>query len=209
MADKEKALTISQALRRRKKLKGLIHTYTDRIQEALIFDKTKPPVFGYEETSKLLKQTKFELVAIEDAIAFANATNWLKFKEESVRLTWVIRVLAEIKGDISRYERYKDNGYLLTERENTVTEEVPDLTQMVESTSIGTGAVMRSHPKKTVSKTTISSITVKECAEKIQSLQDEFEALNDLLETANHGIVIKYQDQLTEDAGGGTAKQSP
>jgi hypothetical protein len=208
MADKEKELTISQALRRRRKLKGLISTYTNRIEESLVYDEKKPPTFSYEESSKLMEQAKFELVSLEDAVAFANATHWIPFKGESVRLTWVIRALAEIKGDISRYERYKDHSYLLAERKTVQTDDVPDLSQVTETTAIS-GGILRKHPLKTVTKTTISSITSKECADKIQSLQDEFEALNDLLEAANHGTVVRYQDQLTEEAGGGTATQSP
>lgn len=205
MAQKLKKLTISQALRRRKKLKGEIHTHTDRLRSSIVYDEKRPPSFPFEESQKALKLAKFELIHLEDAIARANARATITFKDETVHLTWVLRTLAELKGDITRYEGYEH--FCLPEKRNVDKVESPDLSEAIETPFAG--GVRRSHPKKTIETVRISNITEKERAQKVEQLQREFEELNDLLETANHSTTLEYQDQPAEDKVSGEAPQTP
>lgn len=202
-----KKLTISQALRRRKKLKGDISTFVRRLQEALVYDKEKPPAFGFEETSTALSNARFELIFLEDAVARANANTTLVFQGVPVYLTWVLRTLAELKADLHRYEGYEYT--CLPERENVTKTEAPDLSQAIEQTNSVSGQITRSHPIKVRTETRICNITTKECALKMEQLQSEFNELNDLLETANHTTVIEYQDQSVEDKKNGEAPPAP
>lgn len=205
MEQKLKRLTISQALRRRKKLKGDIATHTERLSNSLVHLKDAPPTFPFEETEAALTKAKFELINLEDALARANAYTKIFFKEAGVYLTWVLRTLAEIKGDIVRYERYEH--MTLPNRDNVEKREVPDLSQVIEVNT--PGGTRRSHPTKVEEIVRISNITEKERAEKVEQLKREFEELNDLLETANHSSVLEYQDQPTEGETGRGDPQSP
>jgi hypothetical protein len=202
-----KKMTISQALRRRKQLKGAISTYTERVSEALVYRKERPPTFSFEDSTKALRDARTELIALEDAVAYCNALNSIEFKGRRVRLTWALRTLAELKGEISRYEGYEHRGLL---NEHEVSEELEEaITDQIVTTTTPDGTQQRSYAKKKYTRITVSNITSRERAEKVEQLQREFDALNDLLETANHTVMIEYQDQPEEDNGHREAPPAP
>jgi hypothetical protein len=199
-----KQLTISQALRRRKKLKGDIALHTERLRHSISYDKKKEPAFPFTESNLALKKAKWELIMLEDAVAFSNAINRITYKGEQVRLTWVLRVLAELKGDIVRYEGYKSMHDLGVEREVTTEEEISDPYSIEEIPRAG-GGVTRSHKTKKVNRTIVSNVTARECEDQIATLKQSFEELNDLLEAENHLARLEYEDQYPEGDGSGKA----
>jgi hypothetical protein len=192
-----KKMTISQALRRRKKLKGEISTQAQRVQASLTYNKEDAPAFPFSEAQKAHRSAKIELIELETSVAEANAKTKLDWKGRSVSLAWVLRVLSELKDDINRYEGYRHYG-LLKEREVTVTNKVWD-EQNVIATPQANGRVLQERVMKEVSTTTVSNVTIKECEDKVTQLKDEFDKLNDLLETANHRTEVSYQDQWSEE----------
>ncbi len=205
--DQIKKLTISQALRRRKQLKGSIAVFTSRLDEALTYDGKSPPTFSFEDSNRGLLDSRSELIALEDAVARANANTTIMFQNSPVALTWVLRVLSEVKGEIRRFEQYEHRA-LLNERE--VREEIDEpIPGQVITTTLLDGSTNRSFVTRKVTKVKFSSITERERADKVESLKREFDSLNDLLETANHTTVIEYHVQSGEDKVSGAAPQTP
>lgn len=203
----QKKLTIAQALRRRKQLKGAIATHTQRVSEALVYEKKNQPTFSFEDSNNGLRAARFELISIEDAIARKNATTFIEFKGEKVALTWALRTLSEIKGEIARYETYEHRG-LRAQRE-TEEKTMEAIAGQIITTTQPDGSTTREYAKQEVTRIFISNITERERADKMDQLQQEFEVLNDLLEAANHNTVIEYQDQPEKDKADGEATQTP
>lgn len=192
----EQELTISQALRRRKNLKGDLALQASRVNAAVVYDEKNQPPFSFSEADTAHREAKVELIELETAIALANARASINWRDATKPLAWVLRALAEIKGDIARYEGYRHRG-LQTKTRTEDKRMVSDTSQVLE-TPQGSG-VRRSHPTMEEVTVTISHITARECEDKLQRLRDEFEKLNDKLETANHTTRITYKDQRSGD----------
>jgi len=170
MSDK---VTIAQALRRIKKLKGQIAEHSTRAQQGVSYVQGKTPAFRFAEAVNALRTARQEMLDLEARVALANAkktvTNALGNK---ITLAQAIRQLQEWKGDIAFLRRLNLRSEIVREREQNWDEE-----QM-------------KHITRVMEVAYVSDLTEQERDVQIKSFQDAFEDLNNLVEEANHTVLV-------------------
>lgn len=168
--------TISQGLRRVKKLKGLLAEAQNRASGATSWVAGKKPVFDFAEQRAQRAALQDEIVRVETAVAVANATNTITVSGTVLTLACAIRTLQEIKADLAWLPQLNLRAGLEESVEYAYDEELP----------------MR---RKTVKTSTTYEAVMDEPTRvgQIQALRDRFEAINDALETANHRTKIEVE----------------
>ena len=97
-------MTISQALRRIKVLKGQIAERNARALSAVTYDSLKLPAFKFEDSVREADEFRTELLALETRLTIANAGTMVEFEGKRVCLAGAIRNLQEIKGQIAWFK---------------------------------------------------------------------------------------------------------
>jgi len=169
-------MTIAMALRRIKKLKGQVSEITNRAYQSVHWLDKKEPDFRF---SRLIEQQEAkitEMIELEAAVAAANATNTIKFKDKDITISKAIRWLQETKGAISFYGSLQIRE---GEEERPTMEWDDTLERNVRRKEI------------IIHKSAISGV---DRVKKIEELRDFFEELNNLVETANHRVEITYEE---------------
>lgn len=166
------SLTIAQALRRVKKLKGLIAEHQIRAKQGVSYVSDKVPAFRFAEEVAAIARATEELVGLESRIAVANATAIVCDDGVNLSLAKAIRILQETKGMITFYQ-----GLCL--REGTEKNRESDWDD---------------NENKSITRITeivyISDLSEQERDRKVKLLQNRFEALNNLVEDANHKVLV-------------------
>lgn len=169
MSDK---MTVAQALRRIKKLKGIIAENQQRAVQGVSYDATKVPAFRFQEAADKMFATQDEMVALEARVAVANATAAVQDGSETISMALAIRTLQELKGRIAflkalqlRNETVKDRQ---TEWDDTEMKHINRVTETVFK----------------------SDLTEQDRDAQIRTLQDRFETLNNAVEDANHTVLV-------------------
>ncbi len=166
-------MTISQALRRVKKLKGQIADDSNRAALSNVYMKRDAPSYDTAELLVSVARDRAELVRTSAAIAQANATNTIKSGEGETTLAEAIRVLQEIKGEISWFKSLK-----VTKQHSAV-----QRIQVNPDAGYGKEPVFAQEEICCV-------VTEGEAHAMVRKLQDQFDKTNDLIETANHQVTI-------------------
>lgn len=165
-------LTIAQALRRSKKLKGQIAEHQARATNGVSYDVKKIPAFKYKESADAMFALQDEVVDLETKVAVANATHTIETKEGPVPLARAVRTLQELKGKITFLKS-------LTLRNEVVVERNADW----DSDSM-------QRITRTTETTFQSDLSEQDRDRLVKSLQDTFEALNNKVEAANHTVTV-------------------
>lgn len=170
--------TISQALRKIKKIKGEIAALTSRAQVSNSYLQEAPPVYSFTETNAELEKLKLELTKLDAAIAMANATTEVTLRDGIVpgnkcSLFYCIRFLQELKGSIQFYKTLNTREGSFQEYESTYDE--------------NTGRHVQT--KKTI--VYVATLAEKARDLKVKELEDLFEEVNNVVETANHRTDLK------------------
>lgn len=165
-------LTVAQALRRIKKLKGLIAENEQRAKAGVSYDVTKVPAFGYKDSVEAMFATQDEVVALEARVAVANATAVVKDGTEEILMARAVRTLQELKGRIAFLKG-------LTLRNETV----KDRTNDWDDTEM-------KHIARVTETTFQSDLSEKDRDAQVKALQDRFEVLNNTVEDANHTVTV-------------------
>jgi len=173
MAQSNVSMTISQGLRRLKKLKGLLAEAQTRASQGSSWVEGKESAFAFEEQRKLRTGHQTEIVRLETAIARANAQTQVTVEGREVYLAQAIRELQELKADLAWLP-------MLNMRAGT-----EESTEFVYDETTG-----RSVPR-VKSITFKAALTEPQRVAEIQTLRDRFEAINDAVETANHRTAIE------------------
>lgn len=168
-------MTVSQGLRRIKKLKGLLSEAQTRAAAASSWIEGQEPAFTFEEQRKLRSDHQAEIIRIETGIARANAQTRITVESREITLAQAIRELQELKADLA----WLPTLNLRAGTEST-TEYVYD-------------EVNGRNIPRTKSITHKAAMTEPERVVQIQTLRDRFEAINDVVETANHRTVIELE----------------
>lgn len=170
MSDK---ITIAQALRRVKKLKGQIAEYSTRAQQGVSYLSTKVPAFRFAEAMVALKAARAEMLDLESRVVIANAKKTLTISDgRKVTLALAVRQLQELKGEIAFLRGLTFRSETVREREiEWNDDQMKNLTRFTEVTYQ-------------------SDLTEQDRAAQIQVLQDAFEDLNNLVEEANHTVMV-------------------
>lgn len=169
MSDK---LSIAQALRRIKKLKGLIAESQQRAVAGVSYDVEKVPAFGYQDSVDAMFALQNEVVDLEAKVAVANATNSVTDGGNSVLLAHAVRTLQELKGRIAFLKGLKLRNEVVKERTNDWDDtEMKQIARVTETTFK-------------------SDLSEKDRDTQVRALQDRFEVLNNAVETANHTVTV-------------------
>lgn len=169
MSDK---ITIAQALRRIKKLKGQIAEHTQRAQQGVSYDQSKTPAFRFQEAVAAIKASQKELVDLQSRVAIANAKATVADGTETITHAEAIRRLQEIKGEIVFLK-----GLSLRN------EVVKDKSQEWDD-------IEMKHIVRVTEVTWTSDLSEKDRDTQVKALQDRFEVLNNTLEDRNHKVAV-------------------
>jgi hypothetical protein len=166
-------MTVSAALRRIKKIKGLIADRTTRAKASVVYMDTKEPGFAFGASLEERATFVRDLVKLQSAVAVANAATLLSDGKTTV--AHAIRSLDEKKAEIAIYKE-------LPVRAKETEIEIEEDTEWSP-----TGARVRVERKKTWR----SAITQAKRAEIVERLTSEFEVLNNEVEALNNRIVVE------------------
>lgn len=165
-------MTISQALRRVKKLKGLLAEHQSRAKLGVSYLESNVPSFRFCDEIVKMEEVTVELISLESRIAVANANNTVTEESVPITLSMAIRTLQEIKGQISFYQSLVLKSGIEKTRENNWDD------------------VLEKQVIRLVEVKYVSDLSEVDRDSKVKSLQDRFERLNNLVENANHSILI-------------------
>ena len=169
MADK---ITIAQALRRVKKLKGQIAEHTVRAQQSVSYEKDKVPAFRFNEEVLAKKGAQNEMVDLQARIAIANAKATVMFDGETYSHSEAIRILQELKGEIAFL-------HSLNLRNETVKSREQDWDD-----------VKNAYVSRTTETVFVSDLSERERDTQVKTLQNAFEQLNNAIEDHNHKVAV-------------------
>ena len=165
-------LTVSQALRRIKKLKGELSELRQRASGSVSYPASREPAFKFFECVSQSNNVRDELLYLESCLAATNATTSLVFEGREMSLAEATRWLQEYKGQIAWYEN------LNVREHDKTTEETWDYSE--------------DYTKKV--KTTVEwrcALPKAQQVETIRQLREKFDKLNDAVETMNHRTILK------------------
>lgn len=165
-------ITIAQALRRVKKLKGQIAESSQRAQSGVSYDATKVPEFRFAESFLVMTEAQLEMVALESRIAVANATATVKHLGQEILLTQAVRLLQELKGQIAFLKGLHLRSETVKDRTNDW-----DDTEM-------------KHISRVTETTFVSDLTEKDRDRQVKEIQNTFETLNNAVEDKNHTVTV-------------------
>lgn len=170
MSDK---VTIAQALRRIKKLKGTIAEQSTRAQQSVSYVQGKVPAFRFTVAVSQLTEARRELLDLEARVAVANAKKTVTNSSgEKIVLALAIRQLQELKGQIAFLRSLNLRSETVREREqNWDDEQMKHITRVNEVVYV-------------------SDLTESDRDREVKLLQDQFETLNNVVEEANHSVLV-------------------
>lgn len=165
-------LTIAQALRRIKKLKGQIAENEQRAKSGVSYDATKVPAFRFKESFDKMIAAQDEAIALEAKVAIANATAVVQDGQQVIPVATAVRTLQELKGRIAFLKGLHLRNEVVKDRQNEW-----DDTEM-------------KHISRVTETTFVSDLTEQDRDSQIKTLQDRFEVLNNSVEDANHTVTV-------------------
>lgn len=169
MSDK---MTIAQALRRIKKLKGQIAENQQRATSGVSYDVSKVPAFRYQEAFGAMTAAQLEMVALESRVAVANATSTVKHQGQDILLAQAVRLLQELKGQIAFLKALHLKNETVKDRQQEWDDiEMKHIARVTE----------------TIFK---SDLSEQERDRQVKEIQDTFEVLNNAVEDANHTVTV-------------------
>jgi|SRR5271157_5349272 len=174
MVGEMKELTIAQALRRVKDLKGKVSKHNANAFANVTHKTKNPPAFAFGAESEAAAMAVEEMIDLQTRIAVANAKTTVDVAGKTRLLSWCTKKLAEIKGAIAWYASLGVRAH-----DKTTEEELEWIRQA------GSGP-------EHVNVVTEYTCHLPEAARaaKIQKLETEFAELNDIVETINHRTFV-------------------
>jgi len=162
-------MTISQALRLAKKLKGQISVLRTRAAVSVSHRKDSPPAFEFDDLYRKLEGVSSELSSIEGRIIATNASTFVEHSGTKITLAHAVRILADLKGQIAWL-----NTLSVRSRDTTSESDIE----------------YRAGVHQTVITEWTCHLPEALRAEKVDALQAEFDALNDVVERINGSKVL-------------------
>jgi len=162
-------MTISQAIRKVKDLKGKMAKHQSYAATSVLYAVKEPPAYAFKSELETIETLGKELLKLQTAIAVANATTSVDWNGQKVRLAWCVRRLEEIKGKIAWYEGLSVYAQSESSVDSWDYHDVGDKMERVKT---------EKKMKCDLPQAERDKITA--------SLQDEFNKLNDVVETTNH-----------------------
>jgi hypothetical protein len=158
--------TISQAMRYAATLKAKLSEIKKRASSSLVYKKDSSPPFSFEEQEREYQTLSYQLAKVKGALAVANSTTTIKYKDESITLSHAINMLQEVKGYIAWL---KELPCLPSKETNSSDRTWDDANDKYITNQVITCCVLPERIR----------------AEKVDSLQASFDELNWLIESKN------------------------
>lgn len=165
-------MTIAQALRRIKKLKGQIAEHTQRAQQNVSYEKDKVPAFRFRGEIAARTLAQDELLDLQARVAVANAKSTVVENGRSLTHAEAVRVLQELKGEIVFLKGLSLRDEVVKSRDQDYDE------------------VKGTYVSRMVETTWVSDYSELERDRQVRALQDRFEELNNTVENHNHKIIV-------------------
>lgn len=166
-------MTISQALRRIKKLKGKMAELTARGASCVSYAKGEEPKFDFIVTRAEINTVREELVTLEAAVARANATRTIDLDGTTMTIAEAVRRLQELKAEMA---------WLASLSLRDDTQRVPE-------------HVWDEEKGRQVTKyrdvVHVTALTEQARVVELDALRDRFERCNDAVESANHTTPVE------------------
>ncbi|MCZ2224265.1 MAG: DIP1984 family protein [Chitinophagales bacterium] len=165
-------MNISEALRRIKKLKGVVAQESGRMKTSVSHLENEPPAFDFKESLLAYEKAKSELVSLEGRLAKTNGVTTIDFGGKKVSLAEAIRQLQELRGDITLFKELVLRNSVEKTKESSYDED------------------KEKYVYTTVTQKWVSAISEREREEAVNNLETKFEALNNAVEKANHSTSL-------------------
>jgi len=166
--------TVSQCLRKIAPLKAQLKLYKNHAESAVLYDKKDPQAFEFHAEMNGFTKALSELLRLQTALAVSNATNHIEWEGKQVLLAWAVRYLEELKGLKAWVDCLPVSSSEEKTEENYVTRY--------------SGGVAASFNEP---RTMLCALPEAKRFAMSQKLQEEFNSLNDLVETSNHRVFIE------------------
>jgi hypothetical protein len=167
----EKELTISQALRKIKEIKGKVARHSTNAMTSVTHKTESPPAYGFEAEWEKAHSYVEELLEIQSRVAIANAKTTLDYEGKTRTLVWCTKKLVEIKGSIAWY-----TGLAVRAHAETIEQEY--------------NYDSAAHGQVRVATMYTCHLPEAKKAECIQALETKFADLNDIVENINHRTLV-------------------
>lgn len=164
-------LTISQCLRQTKKIKRQLADLLSRAQASVSHRTDSPPAFSFENSVAKADALRAELIQLESCLALTNSKTTFDLSGKVVTLAYAVRSLQELKGRISWYKS------LGVRAQETTVEQDWSFDDDMKRVQV-----------KTEWKCHLPEVAK---AEIIDSLQGEFDKINDAVEHMNHITLLE------------------
>lgn len=165
-------MTIAQALRRVKKIKGQIAEHEQRAKVGCSYEKDKMPAFTFKEAVESMYKLQDEMVGLESRIAVANSQNNVALENNAVSLAYAIRQLQELKGRISFLKGLVIRNEVVKNRTSDWDDQEMKHITRVEEVAY------------------CSDLSEIDRDKQVKELQNLFEELNNKVEDLNHQVMV-------------------
>lgn len=165
-------MSIAQALRRIKKLKGQLAEHTLRATQSVSYEKSKVPAFRFHEEMLARAEAQKELLDLQARVSVANAKAMVQDGEETITHAEAVRRLQEIKGEIAFLKSLNLRNEVVKNRSQEWDDnEMKNLVRVTEEVWV-------------------SDLSEKDRDSQVKVLQDRFEVLNNAVEDHNHKVAV-------------------
>lgn len=169
-------LTVSQTLRKIKDLKGRLAKGQANAAKSVLFLDSAKPAYEFKTELESSDNLSRELIRLQTALAVACATAPFEWEGRKTVLTWAVKRLEELKGQIKWFS------------ELAVAAQAERIDESWEYTYVD-----GQNQRVRVLKKTTCSLPEADRDKRVRDLQDEFNRLNDQVETINHRTSVKLE----------------
>jgi hypothetical protein len=172
-------MNVSQALRAVSELKNRVKKHREHAQASVTHDTLTQPAFDFDEEMRGSLAATERLLALQTAIALANATAKVWWRGKTISVAHAVRQLEEWKGQLKWLDEIE--GSLLDRAEVT-------------SIRYETREVNGDYKSVSVPVVNVCKLPKAERYKLHETLQADFRELNDIVETSNHvtPIVVEF-----------------
>lgn len=164
-------MTLSQALRQVKKLKGELKDKLERAKAGVSYKESSPPAFQFGRSVEQAEAASEKLVALQTRIAVTNALTKVDGVGDGQRpLAWAVRQLEELKSRIAWFKELPVRAHKDTKEEEWDFDD--------------------DHKRIRAQISWKCELPEADRASLTEKLQGEFDRLNDAVEKANHATVL-------------------
>ena len=162
-------MTLSQAGRRISKLKGKLSEYEKRAEASNVWEEGHEPTYKFSDALEKAEEIRQELIQLGTLRTMTNAKTMIEFEGKPMTLTQAVLCLAELKGRIVWWK---------------------DLTVLAHDIVLNKASEYREGKMETFVKKSYCACPEAKRQGMVEKLQDEFDRLNDVVETTLHQTLL-------------------